>query len=64
MTSQEISQLSESAILIVDDNPENLQVLGKILQENKFEIEFAINGEAALVWLKKRSFDQIGRAHV
>jgi two-component system sensor histidine kinase/response regulator len=59
MTSQVPSQLSESAILIVDDNPENLQVLGKILQENKFEIEFAINGEAALVWLKKRQFDLI-----
>jgi len=59
MTSQEISQLPESAILIVDDNPENLQVLGKILQENKFEIEFAINGEAAMVWLKKKQFDLI-----
>ncbi len=59
MTNQEISQQSESAILIVDDNPQNLQVLGKILQENKFEIEFAINGEAALVWLKKRQFDLI-----
>ena len=59
MTSQLISQSSEPAILIVDDNPQNLQVLGKILQENKYEIEFAINGEAALVWLKKRQFDLI-----
>jgi two-component system, sensor histidine kinase and response regulator len=59
MTSQLISQSSEPAILIVDDNPQNLQVLGKILQENKYEIEFAINGEVALVWLKKRQFDLI-----
>ena len=55
MTDQKISQSSEPAILIVDDNPENLQVLGKILQENKYEIEFAINGESALAWLKKPS---------
>jgi len=59
MTNQEISQSYESAILIVDDNPQNLQVLGKILQENGYEIEFAINGEVALVWLKKRQFDLI-----
>ena len=59
MTNQEISQSSEPSILIVDDNSQNLQVLGKILQENNYEIEFAINGEAALVWLKKRKFDLI-----
>ena len=59
MTNQKISQSSEPAILIVDDNPQNLQVLGKILQENKYEIEFAINGEVAMVWLKKRQFDLI-----
>jgi two-component system, sensor histidine kinase and response regulator len=59
MTSQLISQSSEPAILIVDDNPQNLQVLGKILQENKYAIEFAINGEVAMVWLKKRQFDLI-----
>jgi two-component system, sensor histidine kinase and response regulator len=59
MTSQDTTQSFPPAILIVDDNPQNLQVLGKILQENKFEIEFAINGEAALVWLKKQQFDLI-----
>jgi two-component system, sensor histidine kinase and response regulator len=59
MTSQDTTQSFSPAILIVDDNPQNLQVLGKILQENKFEIEFAINGEAALVWLKKQQFDLI-----
>jgi len=59
MTSQDTTQSFSPAILIVDDNPQNLQVLGKILQENKFEIEFAINGEGALVWLKKRQFDLI-----
>jgi two-component system sensor histidine kinase/response regulator len=47
------------AILIVDDNPHNLQVLGKLLQENKYEIEFATNGKAALEWLKVKQFDLI-----
>jgi two-component system, sensor histidine kinase and response regulator len=59
MDNQVILQPSRSEILIVDDNPQNLQVLGKILQENNFEIEFATTGEVALVWVKKRQFDLI-----
>ena len=47
------------SILIVDDNPHNLQVLGKLLRENDFTIEFATSGEAALVWLKKKLFDLV-----
>jgi two-component system, sensor histidine kinase and response regulator len=46
-------------ILIVDDNPQNLQVLGKQLQEKKYEIEFAVNGPAALDWLDIKQFDLI-----
>jgi two-component system sensor histidine kinase/response regulator len=46
-------------ILIVDDNPQNLQVLGKQLQEKKYEIEFAVNGPAALDWLDIKKFDLI-----
>lgn len=46
-------------ILLVDDNPQNLQVLGKLLQEEKYEIEFALNGETALGWLKNKKFDLI-----
>jgi two-component system sensor histidine kinase/response regulator len=34
-------------------------VLGKLLQENRYEIEFAINGKAALEWLNARKFDLI-----
>jgi len=52
-------QSRPSSILIVDDNPENLQVLGKFLQENNYLIEFAINGETALTWLSKKKFDLI-----
>jgi two-component system sensor histidine kinase/response regulator len=46
-------------ILLVDDNPQNLQVLGNLLLEEKYEIEFAVNGEATLDWLKNRQFDLI-----
>jgi two-component system, sensor histidine kinase and response regulator len=46
-------------ILIVDDNPQNLQVLGKQLQDKKYEIEFAINGQAALEWINTKKFDLI-----
>jgi len=59
MTSQDIIQSCSPAILIVDDNPKNIQVLGKLLQENRYEIEFANSGEAALEWLNARQFDLI-----
>jgi DNA-binding response OmpR family regulator len=46
-------------ILIVDDNPKNLQILGNILHEENYEVEFAINGETALEWIEKTDFDLI-----
>jgi len=54
-----ISQPATAKILIVDDNPQNLQVLGKILQESNYDVEFAISGEATLEWLKNKKFDMI-----
>lgn len=59
MNNPNITQSSPANILIVDDNPQNLHVLAKILQENNYEIEFATNGEAALVWLNDKKFDLI-----
>ena len=47
------------AILIVDDNPKNLQVLGKLLQEEKYDVEFAVDGESALGWVNNKEFDLI-----
>jgi signal transduction histidine kinase len=52
-------QPKSSSILIVDDNPHNLQVLGSILKENNYGIEFATDGKAALDWLAERRFDLI-----
>ena len=46
-------------ILIVDDNPKNLQVLGNYLQMEGYLVEFAVNGESALDWIKKTKFDLI-----
>ncbi|MBK9391583.1 MAG: hybrid sensor histidine kinase/response regulator [Bacteroidetes bacterium] len=47
------------SILIVDDNPQNLQVLGRLLQEKNYDIEFATNGIAALDWLSSKQFDLV-----
>jgi two-component system, sensor histidine kinase and response regulator len=53
------SQQPLHSILIVDDNPQNLEVLGKLLHENCFEVEFAMSGEATIEWLNSRLFDLI-----
>ena len=47
------------SVLVVDDNPKNLQVLGGMLQKEGIEVEFALDGNAALGWLEKKSFDLI-----
>ncbi|MDR2887643.1 MAG: hybrid sensor histidine kinase/response regulator [Bacteroidales bacterium] len=49
----------EGKILIVDDNYENLQVLGIHLQEIGYDIEFATSGKAALDWLENDEFDLV-----
>jgi two-component system sensor histidine kinase/response regulator len=54
-----LEQNVNSRILIVDDNPHNLQVLGRLLQEKNYEIEFATSGKAALEWIESQQFDLI-----
>ena len=46
-------------ILIVDDNPKNLQVLGSTLLEVGYKIEVAMDGPEALEWLKDKAFDMV-----
>ncbi|MBN2520717.1 MAG: response regulator [Bacteroidales bacterium] len=46
-------------ILIVDDTPKNLQVLGSMLIQQNYQIEYAINGKAALEWVNEKPFDLI-----
>lgn len=36
------------SILIVDDEPKNIQLLGSLLEKSNYEVEFAMNGKACL----------------
>jgi len=47
------------SVLIVDDNVNNLQILGGFLQNEELIVEFAIDGMSALNWLDKKKFDLI-----
>ena len=46
-------------ILMVDDIPKNLQVLGSTLKGQGYKVEFATSGIQALDWLNKKEFDLI-----
>ncbi len=46
-------------ILIIDDQPQNLQVLGNVLRNHKYKTGFATNGPSALEILDKIHFDLI-----
>lgn len=52
-------KLKSNKVLIVDDNARNLQVLGSTLKQNKYEVEFALNGKSALQWIADEKFDII-----
>ena len=52
-------QLEGSSVLVVDDNVKNLQILGVILQNEGFRVEFALDGISALSWLENKEFDLI-----
>ena len=59
MEEQNNSKTVTPSILIVDDNPQNLEVLGKILHDNNYDVEFAMSGEAAMEWIENKLFDLI-----
>jgi DNA-binding response OmpR family regulator len=46
-------------ILVVDDNLKNIQVLGGFLQNEGFEVEFAVEGTSALEWISRQEFDLV-----
>ena len=46
-------------ILMVDDNPKNLQLLGSTLRNDGYQLEFATSGPTALAWVDKKQFDLI-----
>jgi len=51
--------LNDASVLIVDDMPKNIQLLGSILKNESIEIEFATSGKEALEWLHTRHFDLV-----
>ncbi|TLX72157.1 hybrid sensor histidine kinase/response regulator [Labilibacter sediminis] len=46
-------------VLVVDDNPKNLQVVAALLTENDYQVEVALSGRTALSWLDNLKFDAI-----
>ncbi len=53
------TQTQKAKVLIVDDNLRNVQVLGGFLQNEGFEVEFALEGNSALSWIRKQEFDLV-----
>ncbi len=51
--------MTNNYILIVDDNPRNIQLLAKVLTEADYKIEFALNGYEALEWIKNKTFNLV-----
>jgi len=49
----------KSLILIVDDTPKNIQLLGKILSNHGYDIAIATNGKQALSIVAKKPPDLI-----
>lgn len=47
------------SILIVDDEPKNIQLLGSLLREKGYLVEFALDGARALSWLDAKPFDLV-----
>jgi len=43
-------------ILLVDDEPQNLQLLGNVLKKEGYSLEFAMNGDQALKWINSQQF--------
>lgn len=50
---------SKGKVLIVDDNPKNIQVAATILNQFGYECEFALNGKSCINWLHQEEFDLI-----
>nr|WP_319392259.1 response regulator [uncultured Desulfobacter sp.] len=47
------------SILMVDDEPRNLQLLGTMLEKNNYDTEYALNGQQCFEWLDRKAFDLV-----
>ncbi|MCB1191330.1 MAG: hybrid sensor histidine kinase/response regulator [Leptospiraceae bacterium] len=54
-----MNQYQDALILIVDDNPQNIQVLGQTIKEEGYKSAFARNGIQAIEFVKKKKPDLI-----
>ncbi len=55
----EMNKKEKPLLLIVDDEPRNIQLLGNLLNKHNYDIEFATSGEEALTWTATSQFDLI-----
>ena len=51
--------ISTANILLIDDNPQNLAALSRILSEQHYQVRTAINGQVALKSIQHRPPDLI-----
>lgn len=51
--------MSKGQILIIDDNPKNIQVAASILKQAGYDVEFALDGLSGMAWLESSPFDVI-----
>ena len=49
----------QRSILIVDDEPSNIQLIGKILKKLKHSVAYVLNGKSAIEIVKEKKFDLI-----
>jgi two-component system sensor histidine kinase/response regulator len=49
----------DCTVLVVDDNPKNLQVIAAFLSESGYQVEVALSGYDALKWVEDHTFDAI-----
>ncbi len=54
-----IRDMKASSILIVDDDPKAIQLIGYILRKKGYKVEFATSGKEALEWVDSGRFDLI-----
>ncbi len=54
-----MSSNQSATILVVDDNPQNIQVVGRVLRDKDYDVVFARSGEKALSYLENEKPDLI-----
>lgn len=59
MEQPDLIDRSKALVLIVDDNPQNLQLLGKVLKDNNYKLAVAQNGQQAIDFVSKKLPDII-----